>query len=56
MIKRLFCKHNWRAVRWQNVWTDGTYGCTKCSKVEDVKYYDDKVWRFRRGMKGDTFE
>lgn len=56
MIKRLFCKHSWKIIRRPSVWLDGDYGCTKCGKLERVRYLDDETWRFKRNMKGDTFE
>lgn len=55
MIKRLFCKHSWRFVN-SLMFDKNTYGCTKCGAIRKLYSYDVNEWKFRREMKGDTFE
>lgn len=55
MIKCLFCVHSWKHVH-SLMFGKSTYGCTKCGTTRKLHSYDVSVWKFKRGMKGDTFE
>lgn len=55
MFKRLLCTHSWRHVH-SLIFDKHSYGCVKCGKISKVYGYDVAVWKFKRTMKGETFE
>lgn len=56
MIKRLFCKHEWKTIKRYLFAHKDEYGCVKCGHTRKIQSYNYEMWRFKREMKGDTFE
>ncbi len=60
MLKRLFCKHEWKLI---DIYTgnfnfgikDYTYGCDKCGTItERMGEHAANVWKFERKYKGES--
>lgn len=59
MLKRLFCKHSWFHIEYGFTLDDeidASYGCKKCGTSKWVRIEGLDTWKFKRSMKGDTFE